>query len=261
ARDARRGGLMAVDVRLPVLGDFMQEGTLVEWLQPEGARVRKGEPLYRLETDKVALDVEAPADGILRQVATAGAVVPVNGLLGQIAEEAETAPPSNPHAEGAPARAPGETPGAVAGALTPALSQGERGRDALTPTLSQGERGRDAITPALSQGERGPAVLPSPPGRGAGGEGATAADEVRASPAARRLARELGVDLTAVAAANRGARIREEHVQAYAASAAGGAVPAASGSPNGGGAPLGAEGEMLASPAARRLARELGVDI
>ena len=68
-------GLMAVEVRLPLLGDVMQEGTLVEWLKGDGASVERGEPLYRLETDKVSLEVEAPRRGRARQLAPAGAVV------------------------------------------------------------------------------------------------------------------------------------------------------------------------------------------
>lgn len=169
---------MAVDIQMPLLGDVMQEGTLVEWLRPDGARVAKGEPIYRLETDKVSLEVEAPATGILQQVVAPGTVVPVNGLLGRILAEDETPPPVPAGAEGA-ARAAG----AVAA---------------------------------------GP---PAPP--------PAAPEEIRASPAARRLARELGVDLAAVAATARGGRIREADVQAFAARAAAprpagdGAAPAA----------------------------------
>ncbi len=186
---------MAVDVRLPVLGDFMQEGTLVEWLRPDGARVTKGEPLYRLETDKVSLDVEAPADGVLRQVAAAGAVVPVNGLLGRIVEAEQ------PTGAAGPVAAAGTT------ALTPALSQGERG-----PAAGGGAGVGDAGTGALAEDE----VRAWP-----------AEEEVRASPAARRLARELGVDIGAVARANPGARLREAHVQAFAAAQPAGGFAAA----------------------------------
>ena len=60
---------MALDLKVPLLGDIMQEGTLVEWLRADGARVDKGEPLYRLETDKVTVDVEAPVAGTLRHLA------------------------------------------------------------------------------------------------------------------------------------------------------------------------------------------------
>jgi pyruvate dehydrogenase E2 component (dihydrolipoamide acetyltransferase) len=169
---------MAVDIQMPLLGDVMQEGTLVEWLRPDGARVAKGEPIYRLETDKVSLEVEAPATGILQQVVAPGTVVPVNGLLGRILAEGETPPPVPAGAEGA-ARAAG--------------------------TVAAGP--------------------PAPP--------PAAPDEIRASPAARRLARELGVDLAAVATTVRGGRIREADVQAFAARAAAprpagdGAAPAA----------------------------------
>ena len=160
---------MAVEVRLPLLGDVMQEGTLVEWLFADGAYVRKGEPLYRLETDKVSLDVEAPATGILRQVAAAGDVVPVDGLLARIETDGEqpTAAPTAPLASVHPAALPAE-----------------------------------------------------------------ATDEIRASPAARRLARELGVDLAALARERPGVRLREEHVQAYAAAQRAVVPPAAPAAPS-----------------------------
>jgi pyruvate/2-oxoglutarate dehydrogenase complex dihydrolipoamide acyltransferase (E2) component len=274
---------MAVDVRLPVLGDFMLEGTLVEWLRPDGARVEKGEVIYRLETDKVSLDVEAPASGVLRQVAAAGAVVPVNGLLGQIGEDA--APPSPPNAGGEPAQAAG-------GALTTAGRDQVPAPGATAPDAAGQPAGETGPVPAAQAGASGQTLVGSPPRIG-GQEGPI--DEVRASPAARRLARELGVDLAAVARANRGMRLREEHVQAFAAAppsirgepvqAPGAAAPDAAGQPAGEAGPVpaaqaGVSGQALvgsppriggqggpiapdvrASPAARRLARELGVDL
>jgi pyruvate/2-oxoglutarate dehydrogenase complex dihydrolipoamide acyltransferase (E2) component len=64
-----------LDLKLPLLGDVMEEGTLVSWLRADGQRVEKGEPLYRLETDKVSVDVEAPEAGVLQQLAPAGATL------------------------------------------------------------------------------------------------------------------------------------------------------------------------------------------
>ncbi|MBV8086807.1 MAG: lipoyl domain-containing protein, partial [Chloroflexi bacterium] len=57
-----------VELKLPLLGDVMTEGTLAEWLAPDGAAVRKGDALYQLETDKVNYTVDAPADGTLRRL-------------------------------------------------------------------------------------------------------------------------------------------------------------------------------------------------
>jgi pyruvate dehydrogenase E2 component (dihydrolipoamide acetyltransferase) len=73
---------MAVRVIMPKLGETMIEGTIVEWLKSEGDIVSKGDPLVRVDTDKVTIDIESPADGVLaRIVAEVGAVVPVTGLL------------------------------------------------------------------------------------------------------------------------------------------------------------------------------------
>jgi pyruvate dehydrogenase E2 component (dihydrolipoamide acetyltransferase) len=157
---------MATELRLPLLGDIMTEGTLRRWLQPEGARVEAGQPLYELETDKVSFSVEAPAAGVLQRLVAEGEVVQVGGLVGRLLAETEVARPVPPGGE-APVRAP-EPGGAGAGA-----------------------------------GAGGPA----PPAE---------VTRVRATPAARRLARELGVDLTALESEG---MVREAEVRARAAAA------------------------------------------
>jgi pyruvate dehydrogenase E2 component (dihydrolipoamide acetyltransferase) len=80
---------MPTDLRLPLLGDIMTEGRLVSWLQPDGATVRAGQPLYELETDKVSFTVEAPGGGLLRQIVPAGEVVEVGTVVGRLLEEGQ----------------------------------------------------------------------------------------------------------------------------------------------------------------------------
>ncbi|MGH2470438.1 MAG: lipoyl domain-containing protein, partial [Chloroflexota bacterium] len=75
---------MPAELKLPLLGDVMTEGTVVEWLAQDGAAVRRGEPLYQLETDKVSYTVEAPEDGRLQQLASAGSTLPVGALVGRL---------------------------------------------------------------------------------------------------------------------------------------------------------------------------------
>jgi len=76
---------MATEVILPVLGETMDEGTIVKWLVDVGQPVQRGQPLYQLETDKAVLEVEAPANGVLRQVFYgAGSKVPVLTIVGLI---------------------------------------------------------------------------------------------------------------------------------------------------------------------------------
>ena len=76
---------MATDVIMPVLGVAQDTGRVVRWLPAEGDAVRKGEPLIEVETDKVTVELEAPADGTLAAVtAQAGDDVPVGTVIALI---------------------------------------------------------------------------------------------------------------------------------------------------------------------------------
>ncbi|HXG77102.1 MAG TPA: biotin/lipoyl-containing protein, partial [Gaiellaceae bacterium] len=80
---------MAVEVKLPRLGQGMESGTIVRWLKGEGERVAKGEPLYELDTDKVTQEVEAEADGVLLKIVVAEGEVPVGTTVAVIGAEGE----------------------------------------------------------------------------------------------------------------------------------------------------------------------------
>ena len=77
---------MSAEIRIPRLGMAMTEGTLVEWVAADGATVAAGDVLYRLETDKVENDCEAPVAGILRHRAEPGEVYPVGTVIAEIEE-------------------------------------------------------------------------------------------------------------------------------------------------------------------------------
>jgi pyruvate dehydrogenase E2 component (dihydrolipoamide acetyltransferase) len=172
---------MAVEVKLPRLGQGMEAGTIVRWLKSEGDTVSKGEPLYELDTDKVTQEVEAEADGVLLKIvlpegeADVGTTVAVIGSQGEDVSEliaaqsgnGGSAPAARPPAPAAPAEEP---PG---------------------DTVSQRE------------------VVPAP-AREPGGH-------VKASPLARRIARERGVDLAAIAGTGPEGRIIAEDVEKAAA--------------------------------------------
>ena len=72
------------ELRIPKPGDAIVEGTLARWLAPDGARVREGQPVYLLETEKAELEIEAPAAGVLRHVGVEGATYPVGALVATI---------------------------------------------------------------------------------------------------------------------------------------------------------------------------------
>jgi len=81
---------MAVEIILPMMGETMDEGKIVEWLVNVGQSVRKGEPIFQVETDKAVLEVESPAEGVLRKIFhDAGSTVPVLTVVGLIGEPGE----------------------------------------------------------------------------------------------------------------------------------------------------------------------------
>ena len=84
---------MTVEVILPKLTTTMDEGTIVGWLKQEGDLVQAGQPLFELETDKVTMDVEAPASGTLNRILSpAGSTLPIGQVVALIGTEASPAP-------------------------------------------------------------------------------------------------------------------------------------------------------------------------
>jgi pyruvate/2-oxoglutarate dehydrogenase complex dihydrolipoamide acyltransferase (E2) component len=72
------------EIRIPKPGDAVMEGTLVEWIAADGALVEAGDVIYRLETDKVEMDIEAPCGGVIRHIGEEGEVYPVGELIATI---------------------------------------------------------------------------------------------------------------------------------------------------------------------------------
>lgn len=75
---------MTTTLRIPKAAVSMQEGTLTEWLVPDGTSVAEGQPIYVLELEKSTMDVESPAAGTLRQVGVAGTTYKVGEVIGEI---------------------------------------------------------------------------------------------------------------------------------------------------------------------------------
>src|SRR5579883_3038946 len=106
---------------MPSLGMFTAEGTLSAWLRPQGARVEAGEPVAEVITEKTTQELVAPDAGIVHQVAVAGTVLPIQGLIGYILAEGEQ-PPATPSSGPSPTgiAAPVEPrPSSPAGARAP----------------------------------------------------------------------------------------------------------------------------------------------
>jgi pyruvate/2-oxoglutarate dehydrogenase complex dihydrolipoamide acyltransferase (E2) component len=75
---------MPTQVLLPKIGFSMSEGKLAEWLVPDGAEIKEGQPIYALESEKATEEVEAPASGRLKIIARVGETYQVGDLMGEI---------------------------------------------------------------------------------------------------------------------------------------------------------------------------------
>src|SRR6267378_777242 len=83
---------MPADVIMPALGMAQETGKVLRWLKQDGDVVAKGEPLLEVETDKVTVEIEAPADGTLGAITAAdGVEVPVGTVIARVIGSAETA--------------------------------------------------------------------------------------------------------------------------------------------------------------------------
>jgi len=98
---------MAIDIRVPALGESISEATVGKWFKKAGDSVRADEPLVELETDKVTLEVNAPESGVLSAIAAeTGQTVAIGALLGHLAAGAAAAAPAPAPAAAAAKPAP-----------------------------------------------------------------------------------------------------------------------------------------------------------
>jgi 2-oxoglutarate dehydrogenase E2 component (dihydrolipoamide succinyltransferase) len=134
------------DIRVPTLGESVTEATIGKWFKQAGDAVAVDEPLVELETDKVTIEVPAPAAGVLAEIAAKnGETVAVGALLGQIKEGAGAAAPAKPAATKAPAAA--AVPPAPAPAAPPPATAAPSGMP-VPPSVRKlaTESGLDAST-------------------------------------------------------------------------------------------------------------------
>ena len=188
---------MATEVKLPRLGQGMESGTIVRWLKSEGEQVAKGEPLYEVDTEKVTQEVEAEADGVLLKIAVQEGEVPVGVTVAFIGQEGEAVPEASGNGAG-----PAETQ--PAGAERPAEAPARE---------PEREAGRAAAAQA-AEAQPAPSAESRTDGR------------IKASPLARRIARERGIDLAQVRGTGPEGRIVAEDVERAEAQPAPAAAPA-----------------------------------
>jgi len=208
---------MITKVFMPKLSDAMETGKVIKWLKKEGDPVKGGDLLVEVETDKANVEIEAFGAGILRKIVVGeGGTVPVGEMIGVIADPTEdissmaAAKPATP----APAAKPAPAPAAASGPV-PAMEsyQSVPATTAVVP-----------LAPAAAAAQA-PAVAASAPG----------GDRVKASPLARKIAGQTGVDLQLIQGTGPGGRIIRRDVEAAQAAPRPAAVP--TGTPQPAGAP------------------------
>jgi pyruvate dehydrogenase E2 component (dihydrolipoamide acetyltransferase) len=207
------------DVVMPRLSDSMEEGTILRWLVSSGDAVARGDELVEIETDKANMTYEADADGVLEIVASEGDTLPIGELIARIGGSAAGAAP----ASGSAARRAGPVAGedASAGGAADSVSP--------APPARSASAGAGSAEPATSAESGSPAPSPSMPavGERSGEPTPTGPNgRVKASPIARRLAKEQGVDLASLTGTGPGGRIVKADVEAAGEAPARAAAPA-----------------------------------
>lgn len=192
---------MPINILMPALSPTMEKGNLAKWLKKEGDTIKSGDVIAEIETDKATMEVEAVDEGILAKIVVpeGSADVPVNQLIALIAGE-------------------GEDPKSVAasGGSAPAAAKPAPAPKAEAP----------APAPASA-----PTSAPAPAAKPNGAAAAQAGARVFASPLAKRIAKDAGLDLSAIQGSGPHGRVVEKDVRA--AMAGGGAKRAPSAAPAG----------------------------
>jgi pyruvate dehydrogenase E2 component (dihydrolipoamide acetyltransferase) len=221
---------MPIEITMPRLSDTMEEGTLIGWRVKVGDKVESGDVLADVETDKATMELQAYDDGTVAKLAASeGETLPVGGLILVLAEDGES----------------------VDDAAAKAGDGGDGGGDEAEPAAPEG--GGDEAEPAAPEGGESKAESAS----GDAAEASTAAPTppssgVKASPLARKLADEHGVDIASIEGSGPGGRVIKRDVLA---AAEGKATPKA-----GGGAPEAKPKQPAEAPAPRPAPAAAGLE-
>jgi pyruvate dehydrogenase E2 component (dihydrolipoamide acetyltransferase) len=213
---------MAIEMKMPRLSDTMEQGTVVRWAVKPGQKVRSGDVVADIETDKATMELQTFDEGTVAHLAVAeGTTVKVGTVIMRLAESGESVDAVKSAAPAA----------AAAGSKGAANAGAEAARGARNPATgssqAESDKGPPVGTAAAVSGEvraqdfrrtgggSGPAA-PAPGGNGqhGGHAGAGAGGRVFASPLARKIAEESGVDLRGLEGSGPGGRIVRKDVEA-----------------------------------------------
>ena len=185
---------MAIPVEMPKMSDTMEEGVLVAWLEEEGAEVSAGDVIAQVETDKATMDLEVYDDGVLlKRVIEEGQAVPIGGLIAVLGKEGED--------------------------ISGVLAQYETGGDGAA---SPAETVQAASAESTSETE-----APAPSAAPTEAADSNGDARIKASPLARRMAREQNLDLRSIDGSGPDGRIVKRDIEAAMGKAPAPAEPAA----------------------------------
>jgi pyruvate dehydrogenase E2 component (dihydrolipoamide acetyltransferase) len=234
---------MPVNILMPALSPTMEKGNLAKWLKKEGDKVKPGDVIAEIETDKATMEYEAIDEGTLAKIVVPEGTqdVPVKAVIAVLAEEGEDVKAAAAGAgTGAPATKPAP-PAKPASAAPPTPMQ-----EGVSARPSPSMRSAPAVSEAAPAraAPQAPAASVSQPGEGEGTRVART-NRVFSSPLARRLAKEAGIDLARVQGSGPHGRVIARDVEA-AKSGRGLAAPAAA-------SPVGAVALTVQTPADEKI--------
>ena len=200
---------MPINITMPALSPTMEEGNLAKWLVKEGDTVKSGDVIAEIETDKATMEVEAVDEGVVAKIVVPAGTeaVKVNALIAILAEEGEDV---------------------AAAAAAGGGSSAPKAEAAPAPKAEAAAVSAEAATPAPAAASSAPAV--------------SSGERVFASPLARRLAREAGLDLKAVSGSGPKGRVVKSDVEKAVSTGGAKAAPAAAAAAGSAAAPVLAKG-------------------
>jgi len=178
---------MAIEIRIPSVGESVKEAVLAQWFKKEGERVHREDPLFVIETDKVTLEVAAEADGALHIEVAAGTTMPIGAVVGTL----DTAVAGKQPLKEAPVEV-ASTPAAKKVSVKPAAAPPAEPERVPEPTIAQ-----------TAHAETAPPPEPATAGK------------TPLAPSVRRLAAEHQVDLTRISGTGPGGRVTKGDVLLY----------------------------------------------
>jgi 2-oxoglutarate dehydrogenase E2 component (dihydrolipoamide succinyltransferase) len=194
---------MATEIRVPTLGESVTEATIGKWFKKAGDAVKADEPLVELETDKVTLEVNAPAAGVLAEItAKDGETVTPGALLGQISE---------------------------GGAGAAASPKSEAKAKAAAPAPASAPPTAPASAPASAPTQASAASRPAAAATNGGSQAQSTPTQMPPAPSAAKIAAERGIDTSAVAGSGKRGQVLKGDVLAFSPASA--AAPAREPSP------------------------------